>query len=75
MRVGDMVRENEPTWTADDTKRAAKFVIDMLETINSWDQGRIRDRVAELRAEDQVFAAVVYSLLPAPIRHYLDSVR
>jgi hypothetical protein len=75
MRVGDMVRENDPSWTGNDTRRATKYVQELLETINSWDQSAIRDRVDELRREDQVFAAVVYSLLPAPIRHYLDSVR
>jgi hypothetical protein len=75
MRVGDMVRENDATWTATDTRRATKFVATMLETINSWDQSAIRDRMHELRQENQVFAAVVYSMLPAPIRLFLDSVR
>jgi hypothetical protein len=75
MRVADMVQENDPTWTANDTRRATKFVETLLETINSWDQSAIRNRMDELRREDQVFAAVVYSKLPAPIRQFLDTVR
>lgn len=75
MKVGTMVQENDATWTGNDTRRATKYVETLLETINSWDQSAIRDRMHELRQEDQVFAAVVYSKLPAPIRQFLDSVR
>ena len=72
MKVGDMIRESDPSWTKADTQRAMKCAQRMLETINTWNQDAIRDRLAELRAEDQVFAAVVYTYLPAPIRNFLN---
>lgn len=72
MKVGDMIRDCDPTWTKSDTQRASKVAQRMLETINSWDQDAIRDRLTELKAEDQVFAAVVYTMLPAPIRNFLN---
>lgn len=48
---------------------------EMIDTINTWDEGAIRSRMLELVREDQVFAAVVYSMLPAPIRRMLDNTR
>lgn len=72
MKVGDMVSSMDPTWSLADTKRASQVAQRMLETINTWDQEAIRDRLSELRAEDHVFAAVVYTFLPAPIRNFLN---
>ncbi len=70
-----MVRECDPTWTVGDTKRARKCAQRMMDAINSWDQSVIRDRMIELRGEDQIFAAVVYTMLPAPIRSFLNDHR
>jgi hypothetical protein len=73
--VADMIRANAPEWTVADTRRATKFVHEMLDTINNWDESAIRSRMEELRAEDYVFAAVVYSMLPRPVRMMLDEIK
>jgi hypothetical protein len=70
--VADMVREMAPEWSVADTKRATLYVNDMLDTINTWDESAIRDRMRELVRDDRVFAAVVYSMLPRPVRQLLD---
>lgn len=70
--VSDMLRELAPDWSLADTLRAKKYVHDMLDTINTWDERAIRSRMKELIADDHVFAAVVYTMLPAPIRRFLD---
>jgi hypothetical protein len=70
--VADMLRENSPGWTGSDTRRATRYVHELLDTINTWNQSAIRSRMEELRAEDYVFAAVVYSMLPRPVRMMLD---
>lgn len=67
-----MLREQRPDWTADDTRRATKYTHEMLDTINSWNETAIRDRMTELVRDDRVFAAVVYSMLPRPVRQLLD---
>lgn len=72
MKVGDMIRDCDPYWTVADTKRATKCAQRMMDTINSWDMSAIRERMEELRSEDQTFAAVVYTMLPAPIRRFLN---
>lgn len=68
-----MMREMAPEWTRADTLRAKKYVHEMLDIINSWDESAIRSRMSELVEDDRVFAAVVYTMLPAPIRRYLDN--
>lgn len=73
--VADMLREMAPDWTPNDTRRATKYVHEMLDTINTWDERAIRSRMEELVRDDQVFAAVVYSMLPRPIRLMLDEIR
>lgn len=70
--VSDMLREMNPDWTLADTLRAKKYVHEMLDTINSWNESAIRDRMRELVEDDRVFAAVVYSMLPRPVRQLLD---
>jgi hypothetical protein len=70
--VADMLRENSPGWTANDTRRATRYVHELLETINTWNQSAIRSRMEELRREDYIFAAVVYSMLPRPVRQMLE---
>jgi hypothetical protein len=72
MKVGDMIRECDPTWTVADTKRARGCAQRMMDALNSWDQSVIRERMTEIRNEDQIFAAVVYTMLPAPIRNFLN---
>lgn len=67
-----MLRETTPGWTPDDTRRATKYVHEMLDTINTWNESAIRDRMTELVRDDRVFAAVVYSMLPRPVRQLLD---
>lgn len=71
-RVADILKEMSPDWTAEDTRRATHFVHIMIDTINTWDESAIRSRMTELLAEDPVFCAVVYSMLPRPIRLMLD---
>ena len=66
------MREMAPEWTTQDTRRATLYVHDLLDTINTWDDREIRSRMEELRREDPVFSAVVYSLLPRPIRALLN---
>ena len=61
-----------PNWTQNDTRRATKYVHEMLDTINTWNESAIRDRMTELVRDDHVFAAVVYSMLPRPVRQLLD---
>ena len=70
--VADMLREMAPNWTVADTRRATAYVHDMLDTINTWNESAIRDRMTELVRDDRVFAAVVYSMLPRPVRQLLD---
>jgi len=70
--VADMIRDNAPGWTPADTRRATLYVHDMLDTINTWNESAIRSRMTELMAEDHVFAAVVYSMLPPPVRRMLE---
>lgn len=70
--VADMLREQAPGWTADDTRRATKYTHELLDTVNTWNESAIRDRMTELLREDRVFAAVVYSMLPRPVRQLLD---
>jgi len=67
-----MLREMAPDWTAEDTRRATKYTQEMLDTINTWNESAIRDRMRELVRDDRVFAAVVYSMLPRPVRQLLD---
>lgn len=71
--VSDMMREMAPEWSLADTLRAKKYVHEMLDTINTWDERAIRSRMTELLNDDRVFAAVVYTMLPAPIRRFLDN--
>jgi hypothetical protein len=73
--VVDMLRANSPEWTRADTRRATKYVHEMLDTINNWDERAIRSRMLDLVQEDAVFAAVVYSMLPPPVRRMLDEMR
>ena len=68
-----MMREMAPEWSRADTLRAKQYVNEMLDIINSWDESAIRSRMRELIEDDRVFAAVVYTMLPAPIRRYLDN--
>lgn len=70
--VSDMMREMAPDWSAEDTRRATKYTHEMLDTINTWNESAIRDRMRELVSDDRVFAAVVYSMLPRPVRQLLD---
>lgn len=70
--VASMIREMAPEWNQNDTRRATKYVHEMLDTINTWNESAIRDRMTELVRDDYVFAAVVYSMLPRPIRQLLD---
>ena len=74
-RVSDMIREMNPDWTVADTRRATQYVHDMLDTINTWNESAIRDRMRELVSDDRVFAAVVYSMLPRPVRQLLDEMQ
>lgn len=67
-----MVRVMAPDWSVADTRRATKYVHEMLDTINTWNESAIRDRMTELVRDDRVFAAVVYSMLPRPVRQLLD---
>jgi hypothetical protein len=73
--VADILREQSPEWTQQDTRRATHFVHDMLDTINTWDESAIRTKLTALTAEDYVFSAVVYSMLPRPVRLMLDQMR
>jgi hypothetical protein len=73
--VADMIRGNAPEWTVADTRRATAYVHEMLDTINNWDETAIRSRMQDLLRGDPVFAAVVYSMLPPPIRRMLDQSR
>ena len=70
--VADMIRDMAPEWSQADTRRATHYVHDMLDTINTWNESAIRDRMTELVRDDRVFAAVVYSMLPRPVRQLLD---
>ncbi len=70
--VSNMMREMAPGWTQADTRRATAYVHEMLDTINTWNESAIRDRMTELVRDDRVFAAVVYSMLPRPVRQLLD---
>jgi len=70
--VADMIREMAPEWTAQDTRRATRYVHELIDTVNTWDEQAIRARMQELLREDPVFSAVVYCLLPRPIRQLLD---
>lgn len=70
--VSDMLREMAPEWKLADTLRAKAYVHEMLDTINTWNESAIRDRMRELVRDDRVFAAVVYSMLPRPVRQLLD---
>jgi len=70
--VSDMMRAMNPEWSLADTLRAKKYVHEMLDTINTWNESAIRDRMTELVRDDRVFAAVVYSMLPRPVRQLLD---
>jgi hypothetical protein len=66
-----MLRENSPDWTATDTRRATAYVHELIDTINTFDPDKIdkiRSRMQELKREDVVFCAVVYSMLPRPVR-------
>lgn len=71
-KVSDMIREMNPDWSVADTRRATAYVNEMLDTINTWNESAIRDRMTELVRDDRVFAAVVYSMLPRPVRQLLD---
>jgi hypothetical protein len=66
--VADMIRENAPEWTVADTRRATKYVHELLDTVNNFDPHAIRSRMEDLKREDPVFCAVVYSMLPRPVR-------
>jgi hypothetical protein len=70
--VADMIRDMAPEWSQADTRRATHYAQDMLDTINTWNESAIRDRMTELVRDDRVFAAVVYSMLPRPVRQLLD---
>lgn len=71
--VADILREMAPDWSANDTRRATRYVHDLLDRINTWDESNVRSQLKELKKEDNVFAAVVWSMLPPPLRHYLSA--
>ena len=73
-KVADMIREMSPDWSADDTRRATRYTHELLETIGCWDERRILDKLNYLKQEDMVFACVVWSMLPRPLRLYLEQI-
>ena len=64
----------ESAWTLADTLRANKYRDAILRAINDGHEDRIAELFAEFRGSEE-FTAVVWSLLPAPVRNYLREPR